>query len=222
MISVLTPSIRPEGLRVVQQVLERQTYQDFEWLVEIGMPARGFTLPADYNRMLRRAKGDIIVSLQDYIHIPQTALAYIAQLDFEKAAYTFPVGKYESEGAIPEYDWRKDRAVDLIQPEEWEIDFAAAPRELFFDIGGFDERFLGWGMDNYEVAARAAAAGYFFRLSKGTLGMAYDHDKHEKHPFRNTLPRNDELALAAAKRAAAGDYRLPYLSIGGDNVGTKA
>src|ERR1035437_8527622 len=69
-ISVITPSIRCEGLKIVQQSLEKQTFQDFEWLTEIGIPGRGHDLNAAYNRMLRRAKGELIVSLQDFIKAP--------------------------------------------------------------------------------------------------------------------------------------------------------
>ena len=76
-ISVLTPSIRPDGLEVLQKSLERQTFQNFEWLVEIGMPKRGCDLSASLNRMLRRAEGEIIVMVQDYIKIPNHSLEEI-------------------------------------------------------------------------------------------------------------------------------------------------
>ena len=32
-ISVITPSIRPEGLKILQECLAQQTFKDFEWLV---------------------------------------------------------------------------------------------------------------------------------------------------------------------------------------------
>ncbi len=40
MISVLTPSLRPEGLLMVQDCLEKQSYQDFEWLISMPKEKR--------------------------------------------------------------------------------------------------------------------------------------------------------------------------------------
>jgi hypothetical protein len=68
-ISVLTPSIRPQGLAITQQCLTEQTFTDFEWLTEIGLPNRGHDLNSAYNRMLKRANGELVVSLQDYIKV---------------------------------------------------------------------------------------------------------------------------------------------------------
>ena len=77
-ISVLCPTIRPEGLKVFMESLENQTFDSFEVLVELGLPKKfGCDLSASLNRMLRRAKGDIIVMLQDYIKIPDNALEEI-------------------------------------------------------------------------------------------------------------------------------------------------
>lgn len=188
-----------------------QSFQDFEWLVEVGIPARGFTLPTDYNKMLRRAQGDIIVSLQDYIHIPRNALSRIAELNFDKTAYTFPVAK-RTDGPEAIFDWRRTRPDGTIHPNEWEIDLGAAPIELFRDIGGFDERYCeAWGWDNVEVAYRAAAAGYRFHVSNETVGIAYDHDKHMKHPFRGVLPDNALRAQQTEYHAACGSFKLDYL-----------
>lgn len=206
-ISVLTPSIRPEYLHITQKCLEQQTFTDFEWLVEVGLNNGRFTLPEDYNKMLRRAKGDIIVSLQDCISIPPDALERISRLDFVQKGYTFPVAK----GGV--WDWRKTRPLDeSITGNMWEIDLAAAPRPLFFDIGGFDESFSdGWSFDNVEVGWRAEAAGYTFHHSRATEGMAIDHDALIPHPFREKLPSNAPKANETMERARHGKYRLNYL-----------
>lgn len=228
-ISVLTPSIRPTMLKDVQESLERQTFKDFEWLVEIGMHGQGFTLSEDMNKMLRRAKGDIIISLQDAIKIPPEALEQIAALDHTKTAYTYPVGKLKlKEGYFvhpllgreidpePEWDWRKTRAEALgkddITPNMWETDFASAPREMFFSIGGYDEKFKkGWSFDNVEVAWRSEAAGYRFKSSVVTAGLALDHDAVMEHPHRKTLPLNDHRANEAMEKARRGNFKLSYL-----------
>lgn len=205
MITVITPSIRPQYLHLTQKCLEAQTFQDFEWLVEVGLPSRGFTLPRDMNRMLARANGDIIVSLQDCISIPPNALEQVAELPLGHKAYTFPIGKHGS------FDWRMG-AEREITPNEWEIDLAAAPKSLFFDVGGFDEAFCdGWSWENVEIAWRAEAAGYSFAVSHAMIGDAIDHDKEVEHPFRNSLPLNAPKANQALERARRGDFKMPYL-----------
>jgi GT2 family glycosyltransferase len=214
-ISILTPSIRPEFLNITQKSLEEQTYTDFEWLVEVGLHQGRFTLPEDMNKMLKRAKGDIIVSLQDCISISPDALEKIASLAFAQTGYTFPVGKSKEGlfGKNVKWDWRKTRPMgDPITGNMFEIDFAAAPKQMFYDIGGFDERFCeGWSFDNVELAWRAVAAGYTFYHSTITEGVAVDHDAITPHPHRSSLPLNDAKARATARNAERGVYKLKYL-----------
>lgn len=222
MISVLTPTIRPQFLGVTKNCLERQTSQDFEWLVEVGFPARGFTLPSDFNRMLKRADGDVIVILQDCIRIPDDALERIASLNHEKKAYTYPVGKTQvgHDQATPSevaWDWRKHAekargSAALPTPAHWEIDLASAPKSLFFDAGGFDEDFnKGWSWENVEIAYRASLLGYEFEVSQITEGVAFDHDKHVEHPFRGVRENNDRRATKSRVMADGGRVKLGYL-----------
>lgn len=220
MISVLTPSIRPQFLDTTKKCLEEQSFQDFEWLVELGFPQRGFTLPTDFNNMLRRAKGDIIVILQDCISIPANALEEIHKLNHEKTAYTFPVGKIKtgsSDKEEIEWDWRKSTqeargTAELPSPAHWEIDFGSAPLSLFTDVGGFDEDFNnGWSWENVEIAYRASLLGYMFQVSRVTEGVAFDHDKHIEHPFRGKRINNDVRASQSRVMADGGRIKLEYL-----------
>jgi hypothetical protein len=212
-ISVITPSIRPQYLDRTQRTLEQQTFQDFEWLTEIGLRNRGFTLPSDWNKLLRRAQGDIIVMLQDCITLPADALEQIAALDHTKRAYTYPLQKID-DGS---YDWRKHTieargTAELPSSNYWEIDLASAPLSLFQDVGGFDEAFnQGWSWENVEIAWRAEAAGYHFSVSHATEGKVFSHDTIIEHPFRNKLPNNDGRANETRRRAQRGDYKLAYL-----------
>lgn len=89
MISVCTPTIRPKGLAVLQKCLKEQTFTDFEWLTEIGLMSQGHTLNQSYNRMIRRAKGEIFVSVQDYTKIPPDFLEKIAKKYEESDKRTF-------------------------------------------------------------------------------------------------------------------------------------
>lgn len=206
MISIITPSIRPQYLDKTQEALEQQTNQDFEWLVDVGLKNRGFTLPKDWNSLIRRARGDKIFILQDCIDIPNDAVEKIQTIDTDRRAYTFPILKVGTG-----YDWRKSEERE-ITPNMWEADLALASKSLFYDVGGFDEAFCqGWSWENVEIAWRAGAAGYKFHLSHTIEGTAIDHDKELRHPFRDTLPKNDAKANETMRKAERGNWKLNYL-----------
>lgn len=215
-ISVLTPSIRPEGLAITRQCLMEQTFQDFEWLVEIGVGRHD--LNAAYNRMLRRAKGELVVSLQDYIKVMPTYLerAWSAYQEYPNAFLTFPVGKVDSleEPKDPRWDWRAYRMndTDLVRecrPDCWEIDSGAAPLAALKAIGGFDEALDGhWSCDNVNVGCRAELAGYEFKCVFDNPALAFDHDAHQEHPFRKDFDPSFNTKRMAMFR---GGMTLPPL-----------
>lgn len=192
-ISVITPTIRPEGLRVVQQSLERQTLQDFEWLVEVGVPGRGHDLNAAFNRMLRRAKGELAVFYQDYIKIMDQGLErfWSAYQDRPRTFFTAPVGKVNDLEYTDQakWDWRafhpsKD-VYEQCKWDGWEIDWACAPIAALKEIGGFDEELdQYWSCDNVNTGFRAELAGYEFKNLFSNPALAYDHDAFMEHPFR--------------------------------------
>ena len=186
LISVCTPSIRIEGLKVVQESLKNQTFQGFEWLTEIGIPERGHDLNASYNRMLKRAKGNIFLSWQDYIQAPPDILQRIVEYyEKNKVFFTCIIAKTK-DWKEKEYDWRKYRE-GRIASTEWEIDFGGCPMEYIKKIGGFDEELdKGWTFDNVNVGIRAELEGYSFGLCPVEV-TAFDHDEFEKHPFREKM-----------------------------------
>lgn len=214
MISVLTPSIRPQFLYITQKCLERQKFQDFEWLVEIGLRDRGFTLPSDMNKMLKRAKCERIVILQDCIEISDDALEKINALSND--LWTFPVGQVDDfVTKVPEWDWRIDHPGELPGAHYWETDFACAPTQAFFDVGGYDEEFnKGWSWDNVEIARRMYRSGYKGFCDPSIKGVAIRHDKLTEHPFRTTRESNDKRAEKSKYDCDRGKYVLPYLTKG--------
>lgn len=187
MISVITPTIRPEGLKIVQECLKQQTFKDFEWLVEVGTPPK-HDLNAAFNRMLKRAKGELIVFYQDYIKVRPDYLEKFWQAYQEnpKTFFTAPVGKVKEldySGEIA-WDWRAyaDAKCDW---RTWEIDSGAAPLSALQEIGGFDEELDEyWSSDNVNAGCRADLAGYEFKNLLLNPALAYDHDAFIKHPFR--------------------------------------
>ena len=182
-ISVITPSIRPEGLEITRKCLAEQTFKDFEWLVEIGT-GNEHDLNKAFNRCLRRAKGEIVVFLQDYIKIEPNALQLITET-FNGTFTTYPVGKtnqLDFSGDI-KWDWRKN-SIGEIGWNYWEIDFGACSLEQIKAIGGFDEELdKYWSCDNVNVGCRANIAGYKFSCVD-IPAIAYNHDAFIAHPFR--------------------------------------
>jgi len=213
-ITVITPTIRPQYLHITENTLKEQTFRDFEWIVVEGDTANGFTLPKDYNDAIRRAQGEIIVSLQDCIDIPSDFLEKVSKMNFDRKAYTFPVGKRLKrldgvEGVA--WDWRAHGCRE-IGDQEWEIDLAVAPKRLFEDIGGFDESYCaGWSYDNVEVGIRAKAAGYRFFCDPSLRGLAIDHDKETPHPFRETRESNAFRVSITRNMTEQGFWKLDNL-----------
>lgn len=213
MISVLTPTIRPEGLNIVKKGLSEQTFTDFEWLVEIGLPNKGHDLNAAYNRMLKRAKGELIVSLQDYIKIDTDYLEkfWVAYCNDKRMFLTAPVGKVDSldfTGNV-KWDWRYH--TPNTRWDKWEIDSAAAPLSALKEIGGFDESLDGhWSADNVNVACRADLAGYKFLNLVSNKSLAYDHDALIEHPFRKLYdPSFNNERMNAFRSGLKIDYLTP-------------
>lgn len=151
-ISVITPTIRPDGLMMVQQCLQQQGFQDFEWLTEIGFPEKS-DLNAALNRMVRRARGELLVFYQDFIFVEKDCLQnfWNAYQENKKGFFT---------GCL-NGDWRKDAVGKKLQFTDWEIDLGACSKEAMFKIGGFDETLDEfWGFDNVNAGLRADMAGY--------------------------------------------------------------
>jgi GT2 family glycosyltransferase len=188
-ISVVSPTIRPEGLRSNQESLKKQTFKDFEWLVEVGIGHHD--LNASYNRMLRRARGELIVSMQDWIKAPPDYLQkfWDAYENNPDTFFTAPVGKVDDLDKPEDirWDWR---AYEDAKPDwrMWEIDSGAAPLKALKEIGGFDEELdLFWSSDNVNVGCRAELAGYKIANLFSNPVIVYDHDKFTHHPFRENF-----------------------------------
>lgn len=208
MISVVTPSIRPKGLEIIQDCLKKQTLQDFEWLVELGL-GKEYDLNRAQNRMLRRAKGELIVFLQDFIQIPNNGLEsfWNAYQSDKNTFFTAPVGKTLDYKDIS-WDWRTSPGASM-DWTMWEIDWAAAPLKAIRQIGGFDEWLDGktWTFDNVNVGCRADMAGFKFKNLMENKAIAYNHDAVMPHPFRsNWHPEHHNERLNFFRHGNKIDY----------------
>lgn len=213
--SIITPTIRPQYLDITKQCLEEQTFGDFEWIIEPGLNRWGYTLPKDWNKLIRKAKGEIIVMLQDCIKVEPDFLEKIDNLYKESpnSLFTFPVGKVNDFNETPKWDWRHFFERREINPFEWELDLGSAPKQALYDVGGFDEDFCnGWSWENCEIAYRLNATHkYKFEVIPSISGVAIDHDAKNSDSSRNKLPNNDKRAEETRKKAERGEYKLHYL-----------
>lgn len=177
-VSVITPTIRPEGLNIMQDCLSLQTFQDFEWLLEIGFPNKS-DLNQALNRMVKRAKGELLVFYQDYIGIRPDGLERFWN-EYEKDKTSFLTASVND-------DWRLHNVNKPLEFTQWEIDWGACSREALVKIGGFDETLdQYWGFDNVNVGLRATMAGHrIMTIHNPAIGY-----KHEEAPMKKN--RNEE------------------------------
>jgi len=204
-VSVITPTIRKEGLDVVRQALENQTFKDFEWLVsspfDPGIPnikwipdkfTKGYwTLNRAYNSLFLAAKGDLIISLQDWIWVPPTGIQQFVDASEAVKGIISGVGdQYEGIGQYgkPEIkiwsDPRKNTnngSFYECYPNDAEWNWCAIPRKAIFEIGGMDEEldFLGYGGDQLQAVERMDALGWKFFLDQTNESYTVRHGRED-------------------------------------------
>lgn len=195
---------------MMKKCLEEQTLQDFEWLVEVGLTNRGHDLNQAFNKMIRRAKGELIVFYEDYTKIRPDGLErfWKAYQENPGTLFTAPLGKVDAWDEQPRWDWRawtKEPVVGDYTDCRWqtcELDWGAIPKAILYDIGGFDEELdKHWSCDNVNVGKRADLAGYKFKCVFTNPAVAIDHDKIMEHPFRDKFKpsfNNERMMLFEA------------------------
>lgn len=213
-ISVLTPSIRSEGLKIVEETLLTQGFSDFQWLYRLSAPRGKPDLCHVYNEMMREATGELVVSLQDYTKVSPDFLERVWKKyqQFPDTAFTFPLGKTIDWKNV-EWDWRKHREIDdQIEFYQWEADAASCPSKFIREVGGWDEDYdSGWSYDNVDIACRMNEIGLKFRVDPTIEAVAWDHDKFIPHPFRSGQS-NADLWIGKQREIESGIVKLPFLS----------
>lgn len=196
-ITVITPSIRPEGLSQIFKTLTGKLKEDMEWLPRLSVPREKTDLASQMNRAVEEAQGELIVFLQDWIKIRPDALDIMWKFykDNPNTAWTSPVGKvatkqelihanFSLEDKSVKWDWRPYR--QEVKFNEWEIDWGAAPRQAIVDAGLFEERYDdGFGWENVDLAYRMSKNGVQFKCDSSNLSIALDHDAIERHPYKD-------------------------------------
>jgi hypothetical protein len=211
-ITVITPSIRPEGVEVVKHTLEGQTLRDFEWIPKLSVPGPVPDLCRSCNDALRDARGELIVFVQDYIKLAPDALqrAWMNYKKHPNTAFTSPVGKTFDWISVV-WEWRKHTPIDtVLEYYQWEIDFGYIAKSAILEVGGFDEDYdSGFGWENVDLAYRLSKMGVEFRCDPDNLAVALDHDRFIPHPYKPHP--NRDLWIGKQRSIDGGVIRLPHL-----------
>lgn len=209
-ISIITLSCRPDGLKIVERALSRQTEKSFEWI--IGSPTkpsikldhiwvkdppkpRGlyWQVYRQYNECLRHANSPLIVSFQDYTYCrPDTLQRFYDHYELEPKTIVGAHGdKYVDETWTVKTweDPRPDNGYQECQFTEIELNLAAFPKQAFYDVGGFDEwldRYSSLcGLDVLDRLNRIG--GWKFKIDTSIKSFSLEHGRLPKWEEFNPL-----------------------------------
>lgn len=240
MISVLTPTVRPDGLNLVAKALKEQTYQDLEWL--IGSPKdimvsllsnkavlvkdppkpEGYywTLNRAYNKMIKEARGDLIVSWQDFTYAEPDALEkfWFYYTHGQDKTLISGVGHKYKDDTFREVVWQDPRSrldQGTFYPCEWtdvEFNLCSVPKAAFYSVGGFDEELDRWaGMDHISVQERLLdRGGWDFYIDQTQISYSLEHGRLPNWEENHALKGQYMVRKAQLKKDRVWPI-LPYL-----------
>jgi hypothetical protein len=220
-ISVLTPALNTKGLKIVANSLKQQQFTDWEWIIccpeqpiELGLPEEkdiiwlldefkgGFwTLNRAYNWMFQEARGELLVSWQDYIKVRPDGLQkfWDSYRAHPNDLFTGVGDQYELLANVDDFTdptivrkvWVDPRRTDkygsfyecIWRDCEW--NWAAIPKSAL-KIGGMDSvlDLLGYGGDQYQFCERFNDADGHFWIDQTNESFTQrqtrrkDWDKH--------------------------------------------
>jgi len=230
-IAVITPTIRKEGLPIVQKALEEQTFTDFEWYVGSSFIPKCdwvtwvrddfkggvWTLNRVYNALVRATDAPLIVSWQDYTYGDERLLERLwKRYENNNNALVSVVGnKYYDDSFFLE-SWFDPRTSNIPFREtsfhnvEWNL--CSCPREALYKIGGFDElmdqRF--YGMDGFNVNERLKELGYKFFVDGTVRTYSLMHGRVDDWDKKNGIFGPYQSHVQERKRKGQWPY-LEYL-----------
>lgn len=206
LVSVITPSVRPEALDMVWKCLQKQTFprEDWEWLVGSSFEYKNadvwvkdpgknegdfYSLCKTYNLLIRQAKGQLVLSYQDGIWTQPDMLQHFWDLYQDNSmrcvgAVGDQYEKLDEFGKPTICCWqdprkRRDHG-DFYQcfPIDIEFTLCGIPKKAFFDVGGFDEVYdLGCAVAEKELVLRMDKLGYRPYLNQSLEYRALHHPR---------------------------------------------
>lgn len=266
-VSIITPTIRSGFWDLMAQNIASQTYPNIEWIVvddsienresllkEVGKQykldvqyvrgkkySKGFPyiygLSSANNCGLEKAKGELLVFLQDFMFMPKDGIELLVNLHrAHPTSLLAPVDIAVKPIRPPMVDMKnwfsgmkpEDTFGELIRknirckgigirptnnPADWEMNYCAIPTAVAKDLGGWYEFFNdGLGFDNTEIAYRALLSGYTIFIDDTNIATALDHwealkDKPEELGENRTHNLNDPRYVWMVKQIKDG--KLP-------------
>src|SRR4051812_10899628 len=110
-VTIITPTVRKEGLDVINRSLSKQTHRDWTWLIgskfDPEQPAASWivdnfvdgywSLNRMYNKLIRAVDTELVISWQDWISIPPDGLEkFIKNYEATKGIVSGVGDQYES------------------------------------------------------------------------------------------------------------------------------
>ena len=211
MISVITPTIRIEGLELVAKALRRQTHTDYEWIIVSPLSITELDRQTDhanyryvkepekdlgdywsiykaYNEAIRHAKGDLIITWQDYTYTkPDTLERFWAHYLREPKTIIGAVGNKYEDDTWTVKTWHDPRehsnygegAYYQCNYNDIELNLSAWPKQSFYAVGGFDE-YLGKysSLCGLDVLDRLnMIGGWDFKLDQSIKSYSLEHGR---------------------------------------------
>lgn len=193
------------------------------------------------NQGFKNCEGELIVSIQDYIYVPFYGLQKYWDFYLENKTalvtgishqYYYPCKEdiTNPEGLITVFEneytkkpelkvWqdpRDDGTRDIrgvINPIEWELNWASIPTAVLKDVGGCDESYdlHGFGYDNANLAIRIAMLGYPIYLDSTNEVFCFRHDDWWVNEYKEKGIQPHEYHIERIKDMQSGGVRLNYL-----------
>jgi hypothetical protein len=181
----------------VEKALSRQTFQKFEWIVQEKTPTKEgncWSLNHDYNLAIKKAKGNLIVSWQDFTYSDPTTLERLwTHYTQNKASIVSGVGnKYSDDSWLVE-TWHDPRIKGIsfhgVPFSEIEANLCSFPRQALYDVGGFNEEMdKYYGLDAYDVLRRINGLNkYKFYIDETIKSYSLEHGRPDKWDELNWL-----------------------------------
>lgn len=225
-ISIITLSTRPNGLKIVEKAIRQQTIgtSNVEWIIgspfkpDVGVKYRWAKDPPkpkelywqvyrQYNTCLRKAKGELVVSWQDFTYTsPDTLQRLWDHYEEEPKSLIGAVGNKYSDDSFLVETWHDPRIRDKgyydCPYNEIEWNLCSVPKESLYKVGGFDEY-----LDRYsslcglDVLDRLnILGGYKFKIDESIRSFSTEHPRLPK--WEENSPLNGIYE----------EYRKKYLS----------
>lgn len=199
-ISVITCTARgKDGLSLVEKALKRQSFTGFEWIIQNkSEPLDGcvWSLNRDYNTAIKRCKGDIIVSWQDYTYAcPDTLERFYNHWVSNNHILVSAVGNKYLDDTFMVETWRDPRIRrdnGTFYPcyfNDIEFNLCMIPKDAIYSVGGFDEELdMFYGMDGYSVVDRLNMIGqYDFYLDQSIQSYSLEHGRPDQWEEKNAI-----------------------------------